>query len=252
MNQILSTEINRRSKSADLKRIRIIFAVCIIVFGICVVSGASYAIHKSNTNKRVLQQEYIDTPTQQENPGQQANPSDNENTVVPNSVNESNIEIKLEAQQETKKIKATVSTTSETDNIEFVTYKFDDGDETREDINAKNGELEIDIPEGEHILTVIAVDTQSRTETVNQKVIGATGPKVDIQQDGTNFIISVTDDIGLNKIEVEINGEMLEAQLNGEKERQFLCPMVDGENTLIVTVYNVDGIEGTKGVLCRK
>ena len=65
------------------------------------------------------------------------------------------------------KLKITAENETE---IAYMTYRWDDEEEQRIDINATTADQEIDIPMGEHNLTVILVDVNNETITKEQKV----------------------------------------------------------------------------------
>lgn len=125
--------------------------------------------------------------------------------------------------------------------ISYITYRWDENEETRVDINSLTAEQTIEIPKGLHKLTVIAVDINNNTETKEQKIEGVTKPKIEITTDGENFIIKASDEQGLKKIEFLINGsrkKINEENLAGKTEVEFKYPLSDGENQITVLVYN--------------
>ena len=93
----------------------------------------------------------------------------------------------------------------------------------------------------------------NNTETKEQEVNGVTKPKLDITTDGSdNFIINVSDEQGLEKLEIVINGEKYRLKLDGRKELEYKYPIRDGENKLEVTVYNQSNVTQTKKVKVTK
>lgn len=136
-------------------------------------------------------------------------------------------------------IKATV--TSE-EGLSYITYRWDDEEETREEVDGEtSSELTIEIPQGLHTLTIIAVDINNNTETKTQDVKGVTKPVLEVTTDGQNFIIKATDKENLEKIEYSLNGEENSIDIDGT-EYNYNIPLVDGENKLIITVYNSNGL----------
>ena len=127
-----------------------------------------------------------------------------------------------------------------------MTYRWDDEEEQRIDINATTVDQEIDIPMGEHNLTVILVDVNNETITKEQKVKGVTKPSVTVEKDDTGeyYLITITDETGLDRVELNIRGEEKNITVeNGEKELKYKIKINDNdENKLIITAYNVDGI----------
>ena len=245
MNQILSTELNTKKSGASIKTVQIVFAVCIILFGICVASGSTYAIYQSKFANRG-QEPIINRET--ENEGQDVD----EPEVV---ADEKLIEIDLAVLDigEEDKIQATIKGKNE---ISFITYNLDNGEDIREDINSLSGVVDIEIPEGEHKLTVIAVDVEQNTETVIQEVKGKKGvkkPQLTVTHDGENFIVKTSDEGGLDRVEFELNGKGFLVRLNDVKEKEFSYPLEgkEGGDILKVTVYNSEGRSSTFNALCK-
>lgn len=128
--------------------------------------------------------------------------------------------------------------------LSYLTYRWDDEEEERIDINYMSIEQKIEIPKGLHTLTVIVVDINNTTETKKQEVNGVTKPKVEVTTDGSdNFIIHATDEQGLKKVEFIINeDERNMLNLDGRKELEYPYPLHDGENKLEIRVYNINDV----------
>lgn len=141
--------------------------------------------------------------------------------------------------------------------LKFMTYRWDEDEETKIDINDMQTEQNIEIPKGLHTLTVIVVDSNNTQETKIQEVNGVTKPKLEITTDGSdNFIIKASDEQGLQKIEFIIYGEdgteKNRLTLDGRTELEYAYPLHDGENKLEVTVYNVNDVSETSRVKLTK
>lgn len=167
---------------------------------------------------------------------------------------ESDININIEAEGNNLKV-----TANGINQLQYMTYRWDDEDETRVDIESNEVEEIIEIPKGLHTLTVIVVDINNQTETKEQEVNGVTKPKLEVSTDGENFIINASDEQGLTKVEFIINQVEkfrldLEAELSLEdrKEFEYSYPLNDGENKLEVTVYNESGISETFKAMFNK
>ncbi len=141
------------------------------------------------------------------------------------------------------KLKITAENETE---IAYMTYRWDEDEEQRIDINATTVDQEIDIPMGEHNLTVILVDVNNETITKEQKVKGVTKPTIDIGVDDAHeyYLITISDETGLERVEFTIRGEQKTVTVeNGETELKYKLKLNDGdENKLEITAYNVDGI----------
>ena len=144
--------------------------------------------------------------------------------------------------------------------LSYMTYRWDDGDEEKIDINSLETEQLIEIPKGQHTLTVIVVDINNKTETKEQEVKGVTKPKLEVTTDGSsNFIIKASDKEGIKRVEFIIN-ETEKYALDIDKVRpieerktfEYAYPLHDGENKLEVFVYNESGISEVSRVLVRK
>lgn len=243
MNQILTTKPVKPRKNVNIKTVIIFFGISLIIFGICLVSSGSYAIFinkSSHTNTK--------------------------NNTTPNSTSENTrsqtMQIRLSV--DGANIKAAI--TGETE-ISFATYKWDDEEETRKDVNETSTEFLIEIPEGEHTLTITAVDINNNTETKVQKVEGIRGtaesnettqtqtakPKLNVTHDKehSEFVIDASDEKGLDKFEFILNGQGYLVRVEGQKEKQFRYPLIAGDNTLEVTAYNTDGATETFKALIR-
>lgn len=95
-----------------------------------------------------------------------------------------NVELKVEGNN----IKITANGKEQ---LSYMTYRWDDEEETKVDINSMQTEQTIETPKGTHTLTVVMVDINNKTETKTQEVKGVTKPKVEITTDGSaNFIIN--------------------------------------------------------------
>ena len=130
--------------------------------------------------------------------------------------------------------------------ISYMTYRWDDGEETTVDINSTTVNEEIDVPMGTHTITVILVDVNNETIRKEQTVMGTTKPTISIEIDDTqeNYLITISDETGLERVDFVIRGEERTVTVeNGEKELKYKLALNEGdENRLEITAYNVDGI----------
>lgn len=130
--------------------------------------------------------------------------------------------------------------------ISYMTYRWDDEEEQRIDINSTTVDQEIEIPMGTHNITVILVDVNNKTTTKEQTVIGTTKPTIKIESDEAreNYLITITDEAGLDRVDIIFRGEERTITIeNGETEVRYRFALAEGdENRLEITAYNVDGI----------
>ena len=159
-------------------------------------------------------------------------------------INEGDISINFEVEGNNIKIMAEGK-----EKLAYLTYRWDEEDETEVEINDYTKEHVVEIPKGLHKLTVIAVDTNNNTQTEEQEVKGVTRPKLEVTTDGTNFIIKAADEEGIKKVEFIINetdkkrlnlNEVL--PLEQRKEFEYAYPLHEGENKLEIRVYNESDI----------
>ncbi len=138
--------------------------------------------------------------------------------------------------------------------LSYLTYRWDEEEETRVDINNTQIEQSIEIPMGQHTLTVIVVDINNTTQTKTQEVRGVKKPNLEVTTDGSsNFIIRVSDEGGLKRLEFTVNDtDKYKLELSGRTELEYQWPIQDGENILDVTVYNEDDVTETMRVRVNK
>ncbi len=167
---------------------------------------------------------------------------------------EKDIEINIEANGNN-----IVLTASGKDILQYITYRWDEEEETKVDINDYETEQTIEIPKGLHKLTVIAVDVNNKTETEEQEINGVTKPELQITTDGSNFIINATDEQGIKKIEFIVNDEKQYVlnldevlPLEQRKEFEYAFPLNDGENIIQATVYNENDVSEALRATLRK
>ena len=131
--------------------------------------------------------------------------------------------------------------------IAYMTYRWDDEDEETIQINDTTINQEIDALKGLHTLTVIVVDENNKTDKKVQKINGVSKPTltIDSNEDNTRFVIHVTDEEELKKIEIVLNEEQENKYVINLadyhlKEFDYTLPieLEDGENIIEVTVYN--------------
>ena len=166
-----------------------------------------------------------------------------------------NIEINIENVD--PKIKITASGNEE---LSYMTYRWDEEEEVRIDINDTQIEQLIDVPAGQHTLTVIVVDINNKTETKEQEVMGAKKPELKVTTDGSdNFVITASDEQGIKKIEFIINETEKNKidldkvlPLEQRKTFEYKYPLHDGENKLEVRVYNENDVVAIEKVKLTK
>ena len=282
----------RNSGPVEINSIIKFFSIAILLFGIFMISSGSYSMYREMSlgkekTKPVI---YVEPIGETEIELSERSYSWNEeNTVnvpcngkketntkieIPKGVNsllvravdiegqdieykkvyniESNINIDIQPEGNNLKIALNGKNT-----LTYMTYRWDEEEETKIDINANEFEQTIEIPKGLHTLTVIAVDENNDTEELEQEINGVTKPKLEVTTDGvSNFIIKASDEKGIKEVQFIINeteGYVLHLDqvlpLEERKEFEYSYGLHPGENRLYVTVYNEDGISETFNAL---
>lgn len=140
--------------------------------------------------------------------------------------------------------------------IAYMTYRWDEEEETKVEINDTKIDQEIEAMKGDHTLTVIVVDVNNRTETKVQETKGVSKPTIDISfnEDQTAYVIKVTDETDLKEVRVvldEDDNQKFKQELSG-KEFTFQIPLKSGDNKMEVTVYNSADVSATQKVKFTK
>lgn len=149
--------------------------------------------------------------------------------------------------------KIQVTTTSEI-NIDKIRYYWDDDEENAKEftINDVKNVTQIDVEKGNHTLVVKAIDINGNSTTKTQKVIGATKPTLNVTTDGKKFFINASDEEGLDKIQYKLNsGEVITEEIN-DNNYSLEIDLEDGENKLLVRVYNKNNIPETAKVKANR
>ncbi len=147
-------------------------------------------------------------------------------------------EIKLEAVSDGVKL----TSTSEI-KIDYITYNWDDGEESKVEVGETSYEGIINTPKGKHILNIKVVDINGKEAEVKREIVGDTEPTLTIKPqyvDGkVAFVIDAEDDEQLKSVEITHNGGNKQVIDINEKTYHNEIIMTTGEtNTLIVTVKN--------------
>lgn len=173
---------------------------------------------------------------------------------------EKRIEIQLEANG--TELKVNMESEKE---LAYMTYRWDEEEEAKIDLTGYEAEETIEIPKGQHMLTLIVVDIENNTEKEEQEIKAVTKPKlyVSVDESGDNFIIKASDEEAVKRIEFTINPEGENAERNSldldkvfekdeRKEFEYAYPLKEGENKLIIRAYNESGVYEEARVMFRK
>lgn len=155
--------------------------------------------------------------------------------------------IKLEVTED-KKLRITA--TDETA-IDFVTYRWNDEEEHKEEVtdDDKKIEFDIDILKGNNDLTIIAVDKSQNTTTETKSFSGVTKPdvKITIASDKKTFNVVCSHENGIKKVKLTLNGQeydIMQALNLSEDETHnevtFDAQLTEGNNDISVEAVSVD------------
>ena len=140
----------------------------------------------------------------------------------------------------------------ENQNIKYISYSYDDGQEKTKQINNTTATIEVEALEGEHKL---AIKVGYEDGTVGKISKNVYFPTIDIKTNGTNtnytkFIINASDLRTIEKAVINFNGKETVEQVNQDtySKEVALQPGAPGTNKLIITIYNKDGMPITKRV----
>lgn len=141
--------------------------------------------------------------------------------------------------------------------ISYMTYRWDEEEETRIEINDTKIEQEIEAIKGLHTLTVVTVDEDNSKDTKSQKINGVSKPEliIDVDEEVKHFVIKISDDEKLQRIEIRLNQDdsqkyLLNLEDKDLKELEYVLPieLQSGENIIEVKVYNSNNITNESGV----
>lgn len=151
----------------------------------------------------------------------------------------------------TKKYNIIIVKCEENQLIKYMSYNYDEEQEITKEINNMEGTIEVPEKPGEHNLTVkVGYEDGTVGKITNRLYI----PSVKIQANGVEkydkFIVNASSPKKIKKVRIVFNGETSEEQVDSEtyyKEVE-LKPGNPGTNTLLVTVYDEEGMPYTTGV----
>lgn len=137
--------------------------------------------------------------------------------------------------------KITINATDETE-LDYITYKWEDEDEvkvTTTEKGQKSITQELTVQKGTKKLTITAVDKTGNKSTISKNVIGSDGPQIKVTIADDNFVVKVTDEYKITKIEYTINDveHTVENIPENAKEFEFRVPLEEGVNYLKINAY---------------
>ena len=276
MNQILSVELrknNKKRNKADIKSVVIFFAIFLIIFGLTTVSIGIYSIVKKEDSNQAANN----------------NSQMSDSLKIDVSQNASSLEIEVLAQSSITSIQYSwngeTANSLSVDGSSNITTDIDVPSGTNslkvvaQDANGNTKEFEkeyvgvvieepniiefkeaynndnIDIETGKHKLTIEEIDENGKKKTVT-KTIYIPEANVLVKNDHSEAkIVAKGEEDGdgiISKIHINFNDE--ESDINDINSATFEKNLEskDGENRLIIEVYNNSGLKITKRIKWKK
>jgi len=155
------------------------------------------------------------------------------------------------------KVKITAS--DENNKMKSIIYRWNDEEEKV--IKATTDEqtiieTTIDVKRGKNTLTVVAINGKDKEQTTEKILNGVNKPTIEVVKDGNKLIMNIKHDMGLEKVEFNVNGQefVYDENYSGykaeQKELSYSFDLKEGENTVIIHAISnekTDGPDGTKG-----
>lgn len=307
MNQILITGEEQKTEKVKTKKVKKVlpikgisrfFAISIIIFGICIISGSAYANEKINEFVKACMKPEISLIRNDDNntitinvthirelKNVTYNWTDDEQVTIPITNQKSISEtINLKGGRNTLNVYASdesgqVQTIKELfiaenipeiesiesvengvkisikceDKLDYLQYSWDNGEKQKIEISEKKYEGIINAPRGKHTLKIEAVSINGMKSELTREVIGDTEPTVNVQSQLVNekptFIIDAEDDELITVVTIIHNGgEKQVINVNQKTYHKEIEMTESGENTLIITVTNKNGLQKTRRI----
>lgn len=126
--------------------------------------------------------------------------------------------------------------------LDYLTYKWEDGVEVKVEASEQDKSTikqSIDVEKGTKKITLTAVDKSGNEQTKTKTIIGSNGPTIKASLSNGNFVVKVTDEFGITKIEYTHNDEKhtVEDLPKDATEFEFKVPLKAGENYLKIDAY---------------
>lgn len=307
MNQILITGEEQKTEKVKTKKVKKVlpikgisrfFAISIIIFGICIISGSAYANEKINEFVKACMKPEISLIRNDDNntitinvthirelKNVTYNWTDDEQVTIPITNQKSISEtINLKGGRNTLNVYASdesgqVQTIKELfiaenipeietiesvengvkisikceDKLDYLQYSWDNGEKQKIEISEKKYEGIINAPRGKHTLKIEVVSINGMKSELTREVIGDTEPTVNVQSQLVNekptFIIDAEDDELITVVTIIHNGgEKQVINVNQKTYHKEIEMTESGENTLIITVTNKNGLQKTRRI----
>ena len=310
MNQILMVDNPKKNKKqkrqkkqrgssapVGIKNIVRFFAVCIMLFGFCIIGHSSYALYtdaKGNNTEdlpevnmtRVNDTLIVNVDSVYtidrfiyywENSEQTSKPegktSFQEEIILPSGNDVLTIVLEDETGRAVTYIKEIIIegidivkpeiTITEGENqtvlievtdetaIQYITYQIDGGEIIRVDRIEGDNERTLsrmisNLQVGSHTIVVNAYDSNGNSDTLQRtvNVVTSAKPRITtlfIDQENGTITVGVEDDIGVQSLEIVLNGEVSTLNNLNQTRVENTLNLIEGTNTIQVTVTNTSG-----------
>lgn len=217
MNQILITgdevikeKVKKVKKTIPTKTIVTFFSICLIIYGICMISGSVYA--KAKINEAV-----------------EANAKPSINLIKDDDNNTVEIDV------------------THIRGIKTVTYRWNDEEETKIDGKNKKSVTEtINLIGGENTLKVSVTEENGQTITYEKRYAVGNIPEIKLEAVSNGVKIIVTSEEKINYIQYSWDdGEMEKIEV-GEKEYEGIINAPNGKHILEIEVVDINKMKATK------
>lgn len=140
--------------------------------------------------------------------------------------------------------KITIKATDETE-IDYLIYQWEGENAVKVELKSEDNKVisqEIDVQKGTKKLTVTAVDKSGNKEVISKKVVGSNGPVIKVTYNDGNFIVKVTDEFAITKIDYTLNEQEFHVENipQGAKEFEFKVQAQEGDNYLKINAFEND------------
>ena len=142
---------------------------------------------------------------------------------------------------------------SATDDIEmgYITYSWNGEDATRIDVDEDEKQkisVDIEVPEGQNKLTIVASDKEGNRETRTENVVGDTKPTFTASLNGQNLSVSASDDQGISKISITVDNDTVDSgeEPINQKDVTATVTVPSGSHTITISVTNINGLTATE------
>ena len=130
----------------------------------------------------------------------------------------------------------------------YITYKINDEEEIRIDKSeTEDKEIKyiLKLARGENKVTITAVDTSGNIETLEKTIIVSGKTAMNLKIENGKLVIIAEDPDGIKDIDINLNGVSYTAKEINKKGVRIPLDIVEGTNTVRITVTNVNSLVTT-------